>query len=111
MYNDPKDASGQETAQDFTSEPIEPEAPPFRAVPYDPRPQEDSARRRIAYLLLAILAVMILAAIVLVILWPERLDSLLKLYQLIFTPVVALVSAATGFYYGTKSKSRSKQKP
>ena len=40
--------------------------------------------------------------------YPDRLEGLLKLYQLIFTPLIALVAAATGFYYGTKAGPQRK---
>jgi len=93
---------------DFTAESVPEPAQTVRTIPYDPRPQEDTARRSIAYILLGILAVAIFAAIAILAVWPDRLEPLLKLYQFIFTPLVALVSAATGFYYGTKSRSKSK---
>jgi hypothetical protein len=36
--------------------------------------------------------------------WGGTLDKVVQLIQIILSPVVALVSAATGFYYGTKNK-------
>jgi hypothetical protein len=74
---------------------------------YDSRPHEDTARRRIAYILLGILGFTILVAIGTIIIKPDRLEPPLKRYQLIFTPLIALVSAATGFYYGTKTSQKS----
>jgi hypothetical protein len=72
--------------------------------PYDPRPHEDQARRNIAYLLISLLIAICIASFVLVIGWPETLDKVVQLIQIVLSPIVALVSAATGFYYGTKSK-------
>jgi Mn2+/Fe2+ NRAMP family transporter len=72
---------------------------------YDPRPGEDSARRRIAYALLIILAFVVFASFVSF--WggqPREVDSLIKFAQILLGPIVPLVSAATGFYYGTKSQ-------
>lgn len=73
--------------------------------PYDSRPHEDQARRNIAYLLISLLIAICIASFVLVIGWPETLDKVMQLIQIVLSPIVALVSAATGFYYGTKSKS------
>jgi hypothetical protein len=72
--------------------------------PYDPRPYEDRARRNIAYLLISLLIGICAASFVLVIGWGGTLDKVVQLIQIILSPVVALVSAATGFYYGTKNK-------
>ncbi len=70
---------------------------------YDPRPQEDLARRNIAYGLIALLWVLVI--------WVLRLVSRgkihvseIKEFAVVLGPIVTLVSAATGFYYGTKSK-------
>jgi hypothetical protein len=71
---------------------------------YDSRPQEDSARRRIAYYLLTMLAGVILWAALFTWINPEELDAVKGLLELVLGPLVALVSAATGFYFGSKSK-------
>jgi uncharacterized membrane protein len=72
--------------------------------PYDSRRHEDQARRNIAYLLISLLIAICIASFVLVIGWPQTLDKVVQLIQIVLSPIVALVSAATGFYYGTKSK-------
>ena len=69
---------------------------------HDPRPKEDDARRTIAYLLLGLLGVMVISALLFVLFLPDRSTAMESLLQIIFTPIVTLVSAATGFYYGTK---------
>ena len=40
-------------------------------------------------------------------LWFTRfpVEDVMKIVQILLGPVIALVSAATGFYYGTKSKN------
>ena len=68
---------------------------------YDPRPLEDKARRRIAYLLIALLAFLVIALLAMVVFDIITVDEI-KDFGVILGPLVALVSAATGFYYGTK---------
>lgn len=69
---------------------------------YDPRPQEDEARRIIAYLLIGLLWVIVAGTFILVAFGTINLAHI-KEFGVILGPVVTLVSAATGFYYGTKS--------
>lgn len=82
----------------------------FSMEKYDPRPQEDTARRVIAYVLLGMLAGVLLFSFVSLIIAQvksnkEDVDSLIKVLQIILSPLIALVSAATGFYYGSKKDS------
>ncbi len=76
----------------------------IEAEPYDPRPQEDQARRNIAYCLIGLLFILCLGTFATV--WWTKIpvEDTLKIVQILLGPVIALVSAATGFYYGTKSK-------
>lgn len=69
---------------------------------YDPRPHEDGARRSIAYLLIGLLW-LVVSAMFLLIAFGSIEVSDIKDFAVILGPVVTLVSAATGFYYGTKS--------
>ena len=71
---------------------------------YDPRPQEDAARRVIAYLLIGLLWVLVAGILILVSFKTINLPDI-KEFSVVLGPVVTLVSAATGFYYGTKSKN------
>lgn len=78
-------------------------------MPYDSRPQEDTARRVIAYVLLGMLAGVLLFSFVSLIIAQvtqnkDDIDSLTKVLQIILSPLIALVSAATGFYYGSKKE-------
>ena len=71
---------------------------------YDSRPQEDAARRNIAYLLIGLLWFLVMGIMLLT--WCKVIELKdIKEFSVILGPVVALVSAATGFYYGTKSSS------
>ena len=75
---------------------------------YDSRPQEDSARRRIAYALIGLLWVIVLGMLVLLGCGSITVSDI-KDFGVVLGPVVTLVSAATGFYYGTKSNSTGKK--
>jgi hypothetical protein len=70
---------------------------------YDPRPLEDAARRIIAYLLIGILFFVVVAIVGLVSFQVIKVDEI-KEFAVVLGPIVTLVSAATGFYYGTKVK-------
>ena len=78
---------------------------PFQEKPYDSRPQEDSARRRIAYSLISLLGVVVIWALLSVIFLPQSQTIVMELVKIILGPIIALVSAATGFYFGAKSKA------
>lgn len=71
---------------------------------YDPGPQEDQARRHIAYRLIGLLWLVVAARFMLVSFGTIKVSEIKEL-AVVLGPIVTLVSAATGFYYGTKSKS------
>lgn len=97
--NDELDFSTESTASDKGSDYV-------AGSYYDPRPQEDTARRYIAYLLIWLLWVIVLGMFIS--LWCGTIKiSDIKELAVVLGPIVALVSAATGFYYGTKSHSRT----
>ena len=73
---------------------------------YDPRPQEDNARRTIAYLLIGLLWMVVGAMLALTAFGVINVSDI-KEFAVVLGPVVTLVSAATGFYYGTKSGSNT----
>lgn len=79
-----------------------PEAP-VNGADYDSRPQEDRARRHIAYSLIGLLWLLIAAIFSLLATGMIHVADL-KEFGTLTGPVVALVSAATGFYYGSRSK-------
>ena len=71
---------------------------------YDPRSLEDKARRTFAYLLVALLARMIVPLLAAVVFAIIPFDEI-KEFGAILGPLMALVSAATGFYYATKRRA------
>ena len=88
---------------DFEEDEIDRSRDEIEDVPvpeYDPRPQEDVARRRIAYTLIGLLAILVIGMLALICLEIIVVGDI-KEFGVILGPLVAMVSAATGFYYGT----------
>ncbi|WP_113719083.1 hypothetical protein [Arthrobacter dokdonensis] len=90
---------------DLTSDP---EPTSARSEPslerYNPDPQRDNVRKKIAYWLLVILTFDVVGAFVL--LGTQnflgiKTDDIRTLVELLFTPTVTLLGAVTGFYYAT----------
>lgn len=78
--------------------------PAQRTQPYDPEKALDDARKNIAYLLIGLLIFVCGAAIVFTAL-DANTDSVFRVLEHILSPVIGLVGAATGFYFGTRSKT------
>jgi len=88
---------------DLTDEaPLEPGLRLPELRPFDPEPQREHLRGWIALWLLAMLALVLLCSFIS--LWAgidgEKLRTVLTI---LVGPLVALVSAATGFYYGSRT--------
>jgi len=75
----------------------------IQVKPYDPRPQEDTARRSIAYILVGLLGFILIWALASITFFPSSAERIISVLQVILGPIIALVSAATGFYFGSKS--------
>ncbi len=101
----------QKPELDFSDDKISSSQPPTPEVgdDYDPRPQEDGARRTIAYLLIGLLWLLV-SGMLLLLSFGSITVTELKEFAVVLGPVVTLVSAATGFYYGTKSNSATGSK-
>ena len=79
---------------------------PEKAPVYDPDQSRDTARARITYWLLALLTFLVIctfAAMYLVLDTKPTFEQLKVMIELLLGPLVALVSAATGFYFGAGS--------
>ena len=100
----PTQATGRDVATssalDFSNESPS-DSSQAKLQPYDPRPQEDKARRNIAYALIGLLFLVVFAIIGLVAVGGIDVADI-KEFSVIIGPLVALVSAATGFYYGNR---------
>ena len=98
------------TATDLDA--IEPEtiiidaAPPPSVQEYDPTEDREKVRANIALILVyALVGVVAFALFSAWIVMPaENRAALFEVLKIVFAPLVGLVGAATGFYYGGKSK-------
>lgn len=90
---------------DVTDEAVPPGGPPVPVtVPYDPTADQENVRGRIAYIILSMFTVMVLGALASSIFSSETTwKQVAAALGLLLAPVVALVGAVTGFYYGEKS--------
>ncbi len=76
--------------------------------PYDPLRYHDATRSYIAYWLLAILTLLVIGGFALPF-WTTTaipFANLKSVLDLVFGPIVALVSSVTGFYFGSQQAAR-----
>jgi len=86
--------------------PSQPNTAAIVEKPYDSRPVTDTARRTIAYWLLGLLTLLIVVALLCFgyLFWKDpKFDDLKNMVSFILTPLITLVSAATGFYFGSQN--------
>jgi len=108
----------QANVLDLSGDTITPQtARPLASRPYDPAQDREQARGRIAFHLLYLLSFIVVGSFVLLALsffvhWGKTgtqvdvtaiSNALKSLIELLFTPIIGLVGAATGFYFGEKS--------
>jgi hypothetical protein len=75
--------------------------------PYDPAPEREQKRGLIALVLVSTLCGIIVLAFAFVFVMPgssTSIEMLKSLLEIIFAPIVGLVGAVTGFYFGEKSR-------
>lgn len=89
---------------DLTSDPVELNEPTPKKEPYDPTKDRETARKTIALTLIWTLIGVLVAAFACVAFAMGSPDLLMKLLTLVFTPLVALVGSAVGFYFGAQTK-------
>jgi hypothetical protein len=78
-----------------------------REKPYDPAPEREQKQGSIALVLVFSLCGIIVLAFTFVFVMPgnsANIDVLKALLKIIFAPIVGLVGAVTGFYFGKKSR-------
>lgn len=75
----------------------------LKTEPYNSEKALDEARRKLAYLLAWLLAVICCFTLFVVSIGAD-FDHMKGVLELVIGPVSSLVGAATGFYFGSKSK-------
>lgn len=78
-----------------------------KAVRYNPDRVRENMRGLLAIWLIGIMAATIVGSFLLLWIHPDRSKELHELLALVFGPLVALVGAATGYYFGSQSANRS----
>jgi hypothetical protein len=75
------------------------------STPFNPEKDREQARKGITYWLLALLTALFIVSFIALARLKEEptFDQLKTLVELLLGPLVALVSAATGFYFGAQS--------
>ena len=83
------------------------ESTPFRpkTAPYDPAPEREKIRGSIALILVWLLVGLVAALFLSVWFFGTDLTNIKTILELVLAPIIGLVGAITGFYYGEKSKS------
>lgn len=71
-------------------------------VPWNSQKFEDQSRRTIAYMLIGLLTIIVSSMLILLSTHSIELSQLRE-FDVLLVPIVTLVSAATGFYYGSKN--------
>jgi hypothetical protein len=67
-------------------------------------PDRERHRFWFAVILVILFSIEVLSPIVVVMVAPERIDSVLAVVNVVFTPTVAILGAVVGFYFGTKPR-------
>ncbi len=91
-----------------TTESAPPPKPAYtpETTPYDPARQREHVRAGIAYLLIGLLVGIIVLSFLMLILACRSFEEVKGMLELLLAPIVGLVGAVTGFYYGEKAKSQ-----
>lgn len=101
---------GGEPVLNLTGQPLGPPPPPpiVAPVPFDPARTREAMRGWIAIALLILFGIMLLALIAL--LWEHFIspDDTIKLAGALIGPIITLLGAVTGFYFGTVSQGGSR---
>ena len=79
---------------------------PETPLPYNPEKTRENYRGVIALILIALMAAIIAVSFALLWLHPDRNKDLQQFFSIVYGPVVALVGAATGYYFGSQSANK-----
>src|ERR1051325_2201846 len=77
-------------------------APPSQ--PFDPEPERERIRGRIAQALVVLLIGVVGLVLLLILVFPDDLEELKTVLELVLSPVVTLGGTATGCYFGSNTK-------
>ncbi len=80
------------------------EPQPFKVIPYDPARDRESTRGRIAFCLIGTLAGMVIFILLLLWFHPDRVQEVKDVTEILYAPIVGLVGAATGYYFGSHER-------
>lgn len=80
--------------------------PEPQTKPWNSEEMRENFRGIIAFLLIFIMASIIAASFMLFWIHPDRSDKIQQFFSLVFGPVVALVGAATGYYFGSQAAQK-----
>lgn len=87
----------------MTQDPVSPGLATIKDKPYDPSKDREKIRGIIALILVCCLFTIVLFALILI-LTRVDIEKIKDTLELILSPVVGLVGAVTGFYFGEKQK-------
>jgi hypothetical protein len=101
------EASPSAEVVDLSEEEAPPSTSSLEVATYDPAQDRERVRGRIAqilvWLLVGIVVVSLGAGVWLGLKTEEGIESLKLVLELVLTPIIGLVGAVTGFYFGEKS--------
>jgi len=97
--NDPANRSQQGSSGEFVDEETIPVPGAFKPT-FDPTKAREKARARIAFALIALLAVTLLGVLFATLFQGFPTADAGDLFNSVLAPLIGLVGAATGFYYG-----------
>ena len=93
---------------DLTAIPGEGEASPglatLKTQPYDPGPEREKKRGVIALTLVFLMCGLVALSLIYIVVAPKEAEALRVVLEIVFGPIVGLVGAVTGFYFGEKSR-------
>jgi len=100
----PEPSSPGTSSLDYTNEP--PVGPDVQlepgTVPYDPEPKRENTRGILAVGLVGLVGAEVIFGFV-ALMSGTAIDDLRQLFELVFSPSVALAGSATGFYFAGRS--------
>jgi hypothetical protein len=101
----PTDTPGDQTVdlEEGLSRPL----PPAETKPYDPAPFRDKMRAFLALALVGLLGLTVFLPFLIIWWTPDRANAVHEHLGLVFTPLVALVGSAVGYYFAARTSDRA----